>query len=120
MANLKFLASNPVDIGKEWILKPGVAISDPVNAQQFQSPYNLISIILKNVYVAAGLFLFVLLLFGGVSIILGAGGGDPKKAGQGQKAITAALTGFLIIFASFWIIQIIQFITGIDILNPII
>jgi hypothetical protein len=108
-----------VDIGREWFLKPeaGQSIKE---APQFQSPAALISIILRNVYMVAGLLLFALLIFGGISIILGAGGGDPKKTGQGQKAATAAVIGFLIIFASYWIIQIIGFITGIDILNPAI
>jgi len=105
-----------VDIGKEWLLKPGQSIKD---APQFQTPGALISIILRNVYMAAGLLLLALLIFGGISIILGAGGGDPKKAGQGQKAATAAVIGFLIIFASYWIIQIIAFITGIEELRQI-
>ena len=104
-----------VSIGKEWLLGPQAPIGQ---AEQFKTTGALISIILRNVYMLAGILVFVLLLFGGISIILGAGGGDPKKTGQGQKAVVAALTGFLIIFASYWIIQIIQFITGVDILNP--
>ena len=102
-----------VNIGKEWLLPTPIG-----EAEQFKTTGALISIILKNIYVVAGVLLFVLLLFGGISIILGAGGGDPKKTGQGQKAVVAALAGFLIIFASYWIIQIIQFITGVNILNP--
>lgn len=87
-------------------------------SQRFATPGALISVLLKNVYTLAGVLLLVLLIFGGISIILGAGGGDPKKAGQGQKAVTAALTGFLIVFASYWIIKLIEFITGVNILNP--
>lgn len=113
MSNL--LAQTPVEIGKEWLLKDKSPIR---NATQFASPGALISIILKNVYVAAGILLFVLLIFGGFSIIMGAGQNDPKKVGQGQKAATAAAIGFLIIFASYWIIQLIQKLTGLEILNP--
>lgn len=104
-----------VNIGDQWFIKPNKIISD---ASQFKTPGALITIILRNVYVAAGVFLLFLLISGGISIILGAGGGDPKKAGQGQKAVTAAIAGFLIIFASYWIIQIIETITGVKILNP--
>jgi len=89
-------------------------------AQKFATPGVLISILLKNVYVLAGILLFVLLIFGGFSIIMGAGQGDAKKAGQGKKVATAAAVGFLIIFASYWIIQVIQVITGFKILNPTI
>ena len=103
-----------VDIGKEWILKPSQPIG---NATQFQTPGALISIILKNVYVLAGVLLLVLLIFGGFSIIMGAGQGDAKKTGQGKKAATSAVVGFFVIFASYWIIQIIQIITGVEILN---
>jgi len=87
-------------------------------AQKFATPGDLISVILKNVYVLAGVLLFVLLIFGGISIIMNAGSGDAKKTAQGQKAVTAAVIGFLIIFASYWIIQIIEFITGTKILEP--
>lgn len=115
MSNL--LVQTPVEIGKEWILKPNQPIG---SAPQFQTPGALISIILKNVYVLAGVLLLVLLIFGGFSIIMGAGQGDAKKTGQGQKAATAAVIGFLVIFASYWIIQIIQKVTGVEILNPVI
>jgi hypothetical protein len=79
---------------------------------------SLISTILPNVYILAGLILFVLLLFGGFSFIMGAGGGNPEQANRGKQAIVAAVVGFGLIFASYWIVQIIQAVTGIDILNP--
>lgn len=104
-----------VQIGREWFLGEGKPIAD---AQQFQSPGNLISIILKNAYIAAGIVFFILLLFGGLSIILGAGGGDPKKTAQGAKAATAALIGLLLIFSSYWLLEIVRIVTGINILNP--
>lgn len=104
-----------VNIGDELKVKPGIPITQ---APAFSSLGSLISILLKNVYVIAGIMLFVLLIVGGISIISSAGGGDPKKAAQGQKALTSAVIGFLIIFASYWIIQIIEYITGLNILNP--
>jgi len=105
-----------VDIGKEWILNPTQTIT---GASQFQTPGALISIILKNVYVIAGILLFALMILGGFSFIQGSGEKDPKKTGKGMKVIIAALKGFLIIFASYWIIQIIEIITGMKILNPV-
>ena len=87
-------------------------------AQKFATLGSLISILLKNIYVLAGVLLLVLLIFGGFSIIMGSSQGDPRKAGQGQKAATAAVIGFLVIFASYWIIKLIEFITGVNIFNP--
>jgi len=73
----------------------------------------LLSALLPNVYIIAGLILFFLILLGGYGLL--ASGSDPEKLKQSSKAVTAALAGFLIIFVSYWIIQIIELITGIDI-----
>ena len=75
----------------------------------------LISILLPNVYVLAGILLLLLLLFGGFGIIMGTSGGNPEQTAKGGKAVGAALGGFLIIFLSYWIIKIIEIITGISI-----
>ncbi len=87
-------------------------------AQKFPTVGKLISTLLPNIYILAGLLLFLLLIFGGFGIIMGAGGDDPKKTGQGKQAVTAALIGFLIIFVSYWIIQIIEVLTGVNIFHP--
>jgi len=116
MKNL--LAQGPtegVDIGKEFWLKPSLGIG---GVPTYQTLGGIVSILLKNAYIIAGVLLFFLLLFGGFGIIMGAGGGDPKKTAQGQQAVTSALIGFLVIFASYWIIQIIQVVTGLNILKP--
>jgi len=79
----------------------------------------LINLILKNSITIAGTILLGLLIYGGVTYIIGAGGSDPKKTAQGQKAITSALMGFGVVVFAYSIIQIIQVITGLEILNPI-
>ena len=79
----------------------------------------LISIILKNSLTIASIIFLGLLIFGGITFIMSAGKGDQKKAQQGQSAITNALIGFVIVLLAFTIIQIIEVITGLDILNPI-
>jgi len=101
-----------VNIGEIWNLgKEGTHIGE---ATQFQTVGALVSIILKNVYILSGIIFFILIIGGGYSIISGAGQNDPKKTLAGQKAITSALIGFLLIFASYWIIQLIAYITGIE------
>lgn len=88
----------------------------------FNSPIQtfgqLVSIIISNVYIVAGVILLVLMLFGGLMVIQGAGAGDQQKTGQGKQAFTSAVIGFLIIFASYWIIQIVESITGLEIFKP--
>lgn len=51
-------------------------------------------------------------------IISGGAGGDAKKSQQGREAVTWAVVGFIVIFASYWILQIIKVITGVDITKP--
>ncbi len=78
---------------------------------------DFVSIILSNAVAIAASLLFFILLFGGISLIMGAGQNNPEQAAKGKKAITAAVAGFVIIFVSFWIIQIIEAIIGPIILN---
>lgn len=85
-------------------------------ATTFPTLGSLISVILFNVYVVTGVILLFLLVFGGIQIIASAGSGNPEGAQKGKGAVTTAVIGFLIIFTSYWIIQIIEVITGIDIL----
>ncbi len=87
-------------------------------ATTFKNFGDLINVIVKNVFVLTGVILFVLLIFGGLQFIISAGSGDKEGAAKGKNAITAAVIGFLIIFAAYWIVQIIEVITGIKIFNP--
>lgn len=77
----------------------------------------LINIIVKNAVVIAGVISFALLVFGGLGIIMGAGGGDPKRMQQGRKTIVGALGGLILVLTSVWIIQIIEAITGTSLLR---
>lgn len=77
-----------------------------------------ISAILPNIYVIAGIIAFFLLIGGGLMFIVSSGQQNPEGAGKGKQAITAALAGFVLIFASYWLIQIIEVITGIQIFQP--
>lgn len=86
----------------------------------FKTPFtdfgSLISIVVSNLYVVAGIVLLFLIILAGFGILSAAGSGDKQKMAQGQQAFTWAIIGFLIIFASYWIIQIIEVITGLSIL----
>jgi hypothetical protein len=102
-----------VSIGEKFLLKPGKGIE---NVAAYETLGGFVSVILPNVYIIAGVVLFGLLLFGGFGIIMGAGQDDPEKVQKGQKALTMAIIGFLIIFASYWIIQIIETVTGLQLI----
>lgn len=86
--------------------------------KSFPDPGTFVSLLLKNAYILAGILFFLLLFAGGFMIIMGGSGGDAKKTQQGKEAATWAVIGFFVIFASYWIIQIIQVVTGVKILEP--
>lgn len=78
----------------------------------------LVSIVLSNALVAAGIIMLFLMIGGGIAIISGAGKSSPETAARGRSAVTAAAIGFIIIFAVYWMVQIAEIVTGVNILNP--
>ncbi|MBN1263425.1 MAG: hypothetical protein JW991_03630 [Candidatus Pacebacteria bacterium] len=98
----------------------GVDIFEPdLNPPVFTSFGHLIQVMLPNIYILAGVIFFFLLIAGGFGIIMNAGKGEKEGFAKNKGMVTVAIVGFLIIISSYWIIQIIGAITGIDILNPI-
>jgi hypothetical protein len=63
----------------------------------------------------AGLILFGMLVMGGFTMLAGAA--DKESQEHGKKQITSALIGFFVIFAAYWIAQILQVIFKINILS---
>lgn len=84
-------------------------------AQKFGTLGSFVSTLLPNLYLLAGIIFLFLMIFGGLSLIANAGSGDSQKTASGKNAVTAALLGFLIIFASYWIIQLVEVLTGVTI-----
>jgi uncharacterized membrane protein (Fun14 family) len=78
---------------------------------------SLVSTIVSAALVLAGIIVLVLFIAGGIGVIASAGSNNPEGAAKGKQALTSALIGFIIVFAAYWIIQIIENITGVNILN---
>lgn len=78
----------------------------------------LINPLLKNSLTIAGIIFLALIIFGGIGMIAGAGNNDPKKAEQSKKTLTSAIIGFVVVFCAYFIIQIIEALTGVKILTP--
>jgi hypothetical protein len=103
------MAVSTLDLGKALKFQNSDAASTYGNAG------SLINNILPNVYIAGGLVIFFMIVMGGFTIIANAS--DPHKIEEGGKTITSAIMGLLVLFASYWIIQLIQVVTGVRILN---
>ncbi len=74
----------------------------------------LVSLFLSNSILVAGILLLFLIIITGY-LVIGAGG-DPQKLQIAMKTITYALSGFLLIFATYFIIRIVEAMTGLFIL----
>lgn len=107
------------------LLAPPVFAQVDINTESSFSPLRsfttygqLANVIVKNAFVLAGIISFVLLVFGGFGVIIGAGSGDTKRLEQGKQAMVGAVTGLIIVVTSLWIVQVIEVITGIKLLAP--
>jgi hypothetical protein len=60
----------------------------------------------------AGLVLFVILLFGGLSYM--SAGDDPKKVAGARQMITYAIIGMIVVAMAFLILKFIALFTGVD------
>lgn len=77
----------------------------------------IVSGLLPYLFAGAGLFLLLYLIFGGFQLMTSAG--DPKKTQEAKGKITNALVGFFIVFISYWLVQIVGTILGIEVITDI-
>lgn len=91
-----------------------MAVKLPDDPTGFSDPGSIISKLLPYVYVLAGLGLLVMLIGGGIGLMTA--GGDPGKTKASYGKITGALIGFLIVFISYFVAQLVEVILGVDIL----
>jgi hypothetical protein len=75
---------------------------------------SIISEAMPYVIVIVGLLLFFYLLYGAFTWLSSMG--NPSGISAGSTIMTRALIGFTIIFASYWIVQIIEIIWGLDLI----
>lgn len=75
---------------------------------------NTISLFVNLAFVLAGLILLFFFIVGGIGLMGSAGQNDPQKAEQAKKTLTSAVIGFVIVFASYWIVKLIGQLLGID------
>jgi len=103
-----------VDIGDT--LNVGGSNPTPINSvAELQSVFPLISVILRNIYVIAAIILFLMIFVGGLGMIMNAGNAEKQK--QSSKTLGSAVTGFLILFLSYWILKIIQLFIGVELIT---
>lgn len=82
------------------------------------TPTSLISGLLPNIMVLAGIIFFGLMLGGGFMMIKNAGGSpSAQDTAKAKSALTMGVVGFLLVVSAYFILQIIAAITGVDFIN---
>lgn len=97
--------------GSEIIEESGVGASFAFIGK---TPADIINTLIPIIFILAGIVLLAMLVSGGFTIFISAG--NPEKIKKGTAMITSALVGFLIIFAAYWIIELLQITFGIQVL----
>ncbi len=97
------------DIGSQLFLdQSGTPITSKyVPGQGF---FPVFWVIIKNIYILTGIILFVMIVVGGIGMIANAGNSEKQK--QSSQTISSALIGYLIMFVAYWLVKIVEVITG--------
>jgi hypothetical protein len=91
--------------------------------EYFNSPFgtsggstlgDLMSLVITGSLVLSGVIVLFMFIIGGIFIISGAGQQNPEKVAKGKQAATSAIIGFVVVFVAYWIVRIIEIITGYD------
>jgi hypothetical protein len=97
---MKPVFAQGVDIGSAWPL-----------ATLVQTPAALVSGLIQPIMLIAGIIFFILIIIAGFNIMSASGSADAHAQEKWKQVLTYGAIGLLIIFASYWILQIINFIT---------
>ena len=92
--------------------KNRVDFQKEIGGTDFGNLGQIVDKIVPFVFGAAGLFLLFYLITGGFGIMTSKG--DPKALEAARQKITTALIGFIIIFVSYWIVQLFGAILGVQ------
>ena len=96
-----------INLSDKLVLKDGRTVQDT-----FSTPADMVNLIVQVIFVASGVVLFALIVGAGFTLVVG---GDSKNTEKAKTTLTGAIAGFAIMFAAFWIMQIISLVTGANI-----
>lgn len=75
--------------------------------KNFESIGSLVTVFVRGAFILSGLVILVFFIMAGIGMIQGAGEGNPQKMEQAKATATSALIGFIVVFASYWIVKLI-------------
>lgn len=98
-------------------IKPvhAVGIADywaPAKTAQFQSLGGMVSYFLPKALLVAGIIFFILVIIAGFGMIASGGSEDAQAKEKAKSYLTYAVVGLIIVFSSYWILGIINYVTS--------
>lgn len=92
----------PINLGDQLTLGIGQGKVSDI----YETPADLVNVIVPAVFMVAGLLLFLLIFYSGFLYIQD----TSKGKEEASKVWTAAGTGFIIMFVAYWVIQVVEVI----------
>ncbi len=83
-------------------------------ADTLGTPSGIIARALSFLFPLAGFILFIMIVWGGFEMLSQAA--TKKSMDAGRQRVTAAIIGFVLLFASYWIMQIVEVVFDVVIL----
>jgi hypothetical protein len=93
-----------IPLNDKLVLKDGSPVQEV-----FNSTDDMLNLLVKVLFIGAGMVIFVMIVGAGFAMVQGESS-DKEKS---KKTLTSALVGLVIMLAAYWIMQILQLITGI-------
>jgi len=100
---------------KDIPLTPAKGVPGQPNIIYWENISHIVTYALSYVFPIAGILVFIYLLYGGLNLMIAAGNEEGIR--EGKAKITNAIIGFIIIFVSYWLVQILEIILGVNLLN---
>jgi len=100
------LIAQGVDLGASLTLGDGRAVKDV-----YKTPADLVNLIVPNMFVLGGVVIMGMTILAGFKYM----GGGTKGTQEAYEIFKNAVIGFVIMFAAYWVVQIIKILTGADI-----
>ncbi len=82
------------------------------------SPGSLVSNLLPNILIVAGVIFFGLIIYSGYNLLFLSGNPDQKSAAKAKDTMRYGVAGFLIVVSAYFILQIISSTLGVNFMEP--
>lgn len=81
-------------------------------ASKYDTFTTIVNTIVANAFIIGGIILFLMFFYAGFKFI----SGGSKAKDEARTMLTTAIIGMIVMFIAYWIVQIVQLVTGTNVL----